>query len=95
MIMVLAVALAALATVRGTRFITQDYLAGDLRNRIVRKFGEESKIAYLFHCWACASIWVGGLVAFWMCVFVTPWWTWPLQVAAYSELTVLIARSED
>jgi len=92
--MFLVAALAVLATSRGTRFITQDFLTEDFRQWVVRRCGDEHKLSYLVHCQACASIWVAALVATLVCWHGTPAWTWPLQVAAYSELTVLLARSE-
>lgn len=92
MVVFIVAVLATLATARGTRLITADVIFQPIRTWVVRGFGEESKAAYLVHCEACVSIWVGAIAATWASLFTLPWWTWPLQAAAYSELTILTRR---
>lgn len=104
MILVLVLVLATIATVRGTRYIVHDYLNEPVRRWIIRRFGEESKISYLFYCEACASIWVAAFTATLANVvlgsqagWVTPGWlwlSWPLQVLAYSEITIRMINTE-
>ncbi|GAA2657606.1 hypothetical protein [Nonomuraea recticatena] len=55
--------LAVLAIVfRVTRFLNADYLATPLREWADRRYGPESRVAYLLGCGWCASIWVAAIV---------------------------------
>ncbi|MFC1410397.1 hypothetical protein ACEZCY_14140 [Streptacidiphilus sp. N1-12] len=44
------------ATLRITRFINADFLAGGLRAWVIRRFGNDSKVTYLSTCPWCLSI---------------------------------------
>lgn len=103
MIWFLVLVLGALATARGTRFIVHDYLSKPFQRWVIRRFGEESKPAYLVTCEACSSIWVGFVVSLITTTFLvygagqSPW-LWlvaPLQVLAYSEAAIKLIDSEE
>lgn len=54
--------LAVLAIVfRVTRFVTSDELARPIREYVDRRFGPDSRPAYLVGCGWCASIWVAAV----------------------------------
>lgn len=44
------------ATLRIVRFVNSDYLAGGLRAWVIRRFGPDSKTAYLSTCPWCLSL---------------------------------------
>jgi hypothetical protein len=48
------------ATLRITRFITDDYLTRNVRAFFIRRFGPEHDVAYLVGCPWCLSIYIGG-----------------------------------
>ncbi len=47
-----------LATLRLTRLIIEDYLVDDIRQWILNKFPNNTKVRYFFTCPWCVSIWV-------------------------------------
>ena len=51
------------ATARLTRVVTADYITRGPREWVIRRAGEESKLAYLITCDWCASIYVALVVA--------------------------------
>jgi hypothetical protein len=50
------------AVLRVTRFLNADVLAEPLRSAVERKWGDDSKPAYLMTCPWCASIWVAAAI---------------------------------
>lgn len=56
--LILCLLAAALAVARLSMLITQDEITVGIRQRIVRRFGENSRITYLFHCDWCMSLWL-------------------------------------
>jgi hypothetical protein len=59
----LLVALTIGAIMRLTRVVTADYITKPIRDRLTRKWGEDSKRAYLIECDYCASFWIAPPVA--------------------------------
>ena len=51
------------AIVRLTRLVTADYITAPVRERLIARWGEDSKRAYLLTCDYCASIYIGPVVA--------------------------------
>jgi hypothetical protein len=68
-VLIICLVVAALAVARLSMLITQDQLTIGIRQRVVNRFGEVSKITYLFHCDWCMSMWLAipimPLVAAW------------------------------
>lgn len=48
------------ATLRITRFVTADYLAGSFRAWVMGWSGVDGKASYLVKCVACTSIWTSA-----------------------------------
>ncbi|SNS58907.1 hypothetical protein [Rhodococcoides kyotonense] len=48
------------ATLRVTRFLSDDYLTRNVRAFFIRRFGEDHDLAYLAGCPWCLSIYIGG-----------------------------------
>jgi hypothetical protein len=59
----LLVAVTIGAVIRLTRLVTADYLTAPIRDRLTRRWGDESKRAYLISCDWCSSMWVAPPVA--------------------------------
>lgn len=59
----LLVLLAVGATIRLTRLVTADYITTDIREWLTKRWGEDSKRAYLISCDYCASMYVAPVVA--------------------------------
>lgn len=59
----LLVLLAIGATARLTRLVTADYITSPIRDRLIERWDEDSKRAYLLTCDYCASMYVGPAVA--------------------------------
>jgi hypothetical protein len=59
----LLVALTIGAIMRLTRLVTADYITKPIRERLAKRWGEDSKRAYLIECDYCASFYVAPVVA--------------------------------
>lgn len=59
----LLVVLAVGATIRLTRLVTADYITEPIRDRLIRRWGEDAKRSYLVTCDYCASMYVAPIVA--------------------------------
>jgi hypothetical protein len=57
-VLILSLVVATLAVARLTRLLTEDRLALAYRRWMVRKYGEESLLAYMAHCPWCTSFWI-------------------------------------
>ena len=87
MINVLVLVVLILAVARLTRLITTDQITLPLRTFVIRKYGEESKTAYLIFCPWCVSIWVSAPLTA-MTFLVPHWWDW-IEWTWYGVLTFL------
>lgn len=95
--MAVAVFLLALgAVLRVTRFVNDDELFQPVRDWVDRRYGPESKLAYLLTCPWCASIYVAAPAAVvsagWIAPAIgAPWWFAALTLwLTYSFLSGLI-----
>lgn len=89
----LVLCLYALTVARATRLVARDKITEPFRAWIVRRFGEQSQITFLFFCQACLSVWVAAALA--PIVFAMtglPWWLCPFVAAAGTEVTILLTR---
>lgn len=87
--------LALFATYRLTRMVTSDYVAEPLRTWAEKKWGKQSKRAYLLTCNWCFSMWVcpwPSMVAVWWPTNRVVWWT--LIALSASAATGLIATQQ-
>jgi hypothetical protein len=86
---------AALATARVTRLITQDRIFDAPRNAVLRNLPDGHMLAYLVMCDWCVSIYTGTLTAVggaW-----AGWWPWavvPVVALAFSYVTGWLASRE-
>ncbi|MFF3665455.1 hypothetical protein [Microtetraspora malaysiensis] len=89
--------LLALALIfRVTRFVTADALAEPFRLWVERRYGEESRRAYLVSCAWCASIWASIVIV--PAAYVwgdTVWFQLVALIAAASYLYGLAATNLD
>jgi hypothetical protein len=84
---------AVLAVAGITSIIVDGGITLPLRRKVIEKLGEEHPLAYLIHCFQCASIWVSipfaiGVVA------LSPlawWWALPL-IPAFSYAATRMDR---
>lgn len=58
-----ALLIAALATARVTRLITTDEITSEIRQALLRRLDDQSKLAYAITCNWCASIYVAAATA--------------------------------
>lgn len=92
--MVLVVA--ALAVARVTRLITTDYLTDPPRSWLVRRLGQNSKLAYLLVCQWCMSMWVASVAALLLwAVGPVPGLVWPMTALAMSQAAGMLSRGDD
>lgn len=91
----LTLVLACLATARLTRLVTADFITVPIRLWVIRRWGDESKPAYLIECDWCFSIYVAAAVA-----PVAIWWgdnrvvLAVLVALAASHVTGLLSNTE-
>lgn len=87
--------LAALATARITRLITQDRITEAPRNALLRRLDANGLMAYLIVCDWCASVYVGAAVAAGGAGI--GWWSWTMAVPAalaFSYIAGYLASKE-
>lgn len=86
----LSVLLGLLAVTRLTRLIVEDRIAIALRQWTVRKWGEDSKPAYLIHCPWCVSLWVSAPVMAAASLYPNRWVIAALAIPAASMVAGLL-----
>lgn len=86
-------ALGVLATARATRLVTTDTLTASLRARLEQRDGPIARfLKALTSCPWCFSIWAAAALFAYLAHFSgSPWWVYPLNVLAASQLAALIA----
>jgi hypothetical protein len=91
----LLMVVAALATARVTRLITQDRIFDAPRNAVLRALPDGHFLAYLVTCDWCVSIYTGTLTA--VGGAYAGWWPWaavPAVALAFSYVTGWLASRE-
>ena len=91
--------LAALATARLTRLITTDRITQAPRSwllrRIIRRYGEESLLAYLIVCDWCVSVYVAtGVTGAWITMGETLYFQAPAAALTLSYVAGFLASKE-
>ena len=86
----LSLILGVLATARITRLIVDDRVLVGLRQWVVRRWGEDGKMAYLFHCPWCMSIWVSAPIMATAALYPNQWVVAALAIPAGSMMTGLL-----
>jgi hypothetical protein len=89
-VLALSLILGLLAVARVTRLIVEDRVLVGLRQWVVRRWGEDGKMAYLFHCPWCMSIWVSLAVMPVAILFPNIWMVAALSVPAGSMAAGLL-----
>lgn len=77
--------LAALATARITRLITQDRITQAPRHALMRRLNADGLAAYLMVCDWCSSVYVGAAMA-------GAWWAWG-DTRAFTAVVAVFAFS--
>jgi hypothetical protein len=89
-VLLISLLLAVLAVARITRVIVEDRIAVGVRQWVVRRWGEDGKMAYLFHCPWCMSLWVSLLVMPPAAIFPNQWVMAALAIPAGSMVAGLL-----
>ena len=92
--LVLSLIVAVLATARITRLLYEDQLTIGYRRWVVKRWGENSKMAYLVHCPWCTSIWVAGPIMPIATIWPNKWIIAALAIPAASMLSGLMLDRE-
>jgi len=99
--MLLQASLVAFAVARLTRLLTPDEISRPAREYLTRGLPEGSRLAYLFFCRWCVSVWVAiPIGALWWAYSCLPRWSghwWidvPTTALALSYATGLLVRAE-
>jgi hypothetical protein len=93
-VLILALIVAVLAVVRITRFLVTDELTIGYRRWVVKRWGEQSKMAYLAHCPWCTSIYVAAPIMPVATIWPNRWIIAALAVPAASLLSGLMLDRE-
>ena len=88
--LLLSVLLGLLTVTRLTRLIVEDRITIALRQWIVRRWGEDSKLAYLIHCPWCISLWVSAPVMVVAILYPNRWVVAGLAILAGSMVSGLL-----
>lgn len=91
--------LAALATARITRMVTNDRITLAPRRwllrRLVRRYGEDHLLPYLVVCDWCVSVYIGaGVTTAWVTVGETLWFQVPAAALTLSYVAGFLASKE-
>lgn len=94
----IALVLITLTVARLTRFIKGDQLTLGFRRWVVKRYGEDSKRAYLVHCSWCTSMWValpGGVAWAFTMLPLRHWWLALPAALAMSYVAGLLSQVEE
>lgn len=92
--LILALSVAVLAVARITRLLVTDELTIGYRRWVVKRWGEQSKMAYLAHCPWCTSIYVAAPIMPVATIWPNRWIIAALVVPAASLLSGLMLDRE-
>lgn len=92
---VMVLVLLALAVAKVTWLIVDAAITMSMRQWVVNRFGEDSKLSYLVHCPGCSSVWVAApmtAVTFWT---QHPVWVGVLAFLAVSQVGPMVMSLAD
>jgi hypothetical protein len=89
-VLLISLVLGVLAVARVTRLIVEDRVLVGLRQWVIRRWGEDSKPAYLILCPWCMSIWVSLPIMPVAVLFPNRWVVAALAILAASMVTGLL-----
>lgn len=93
--LVLSLIVATLAVARITRLFTEDELLVGYRRWVIRRWGEDGKMAYLVHCPWCTSIWVSAPIMPPAILWPSKWLIAALLIPAGSMVTGLLLTKKE
>ena len=93
--LIISLTVAALATARITRLLTDDRLTVAWRQWVVRRFGADSMPSYLVHCPWCMSMWIAPVFMVVAALYPYPWVIGLMAIPAASMITGLISEFID
>lgn len=93
--LILSLVVATLAVARITRLFVEDELLVGYRRWIIRRWGEDGKMAYLAHCPWCTSIWVSAPIMPAAILWPNKWLIAVLLIPAASMVSGLILTSRE
>lgn len=85
----------ALAVARLTRLVVSDKLTVKIRQRVVRRWGPDSKASVLIHCPWCVSVWISLPVMPVAALFPNKWVIAVLAIPAAAYVVGFLANRED
>lgn len=94
----LSLVLMTFAVARLTRFIKGDQLTLQFRRWVIKRYGEDSRLAYLVHCSWCTSMWVAlpaGVAWAFPLLPLRLWWLALPAALAMSYVTGLLSQVEE
>lgn len=89
--------LMTLACARLTRLVVSDRLTLSWRQKVIKRFGEQSYAAYFIHCPWCVGMWISVVCSLTWAVYLFPvdqWWLAVPASFAMSHLVGLLSRLE-
>lgn len=91
----LSMIVATLTVARATRLVTEDRVLVGLRQWVIRRWGEDGKMAYLVHCPWCVSLWLSLVAMPPAVLFPNIWVVAALSIGAASMVSgLLLDRKE-
>jgi Protein of unknown function (DUF1360) len=93
--LILSLVVAALAVTRLTRLLVEDRITVKFRQRVLKRWGEESLPSYFIHCPWCMSIWVAALIMPVAAIWPNQWVIAILAIPAASLVAGLVLAGKE
>lgn len=90
--LIVSLVVGMLAVARLTRLLVDDEITIGIRRWVIRRYGEDSKMAYFIHCPWCTSIWISALVMPVAVLLPVVWTVAALSIPAASMVTGLLNK---
>lgn len=96
MVSVICLVLLPFAVAWGAWLVVDASITMPIRQRILRRFGEDGWLTTLTHCVNCTAFWVSLLVCIPTCLMLPlPLWVAPLVVLAMAQLAPMVLSVAD
>jgi hypothetical protein len=96
MVSITSLILLPLAVAWVTWLVVDAAITLPIRQRVLKRSGEDGKLTYLVHCTNCTALWVSLLACIPTCLALTfPLWMTPLVVLAMAQLAPMVLTVAD